>query len=221
MEIYIGTSGWMYSWNPKRSLDWYVKNSGFNAVELNASFYKFPTSKQVSSWKKYNSIRWVIKVNRMITHVKRLSDIEIWRKFEEVTRDLNPDYYLFQMPPSFKFKEENLNRVRKFENEVGNKMAIEFRDPEWYRRKLDLKVTVVSIDSPIGVYLVNTSGTIYLRMHGRENWYFYEYKEKELTEIAYRILEQNPDKVYIFFNNDLWMLENGKKMMEIMKSVIT
>ncbi|TRM93302.1 DUF72 domain-containing protein [Sulfolobus sp. A20-N-G8] len=221
MEVYIGTSGWMYSWNPKKNLDWYVKNSGFNAVELNASFYKFPTSKQISSWKKYNNIRWAIKVNRMITHVKRLSDIEIWRKFEDNIRELNPDFYLFQMPPSFKFNEENLNKVKKFENEVGNKMAIEFRDPEWYRRKLDLKVTVVSIDSPIGTYLVNTSGIVYLRMHGRENWYFYEYKEEELIEVAHRILEQNPEKVYIFFNNDLWMLKNGRRMMEIMKSIIS
>ncbi|RLF12723.1 MAG: DUF72 domain-containing protein, partial [Thermoprotei archaeon] len=39
MRVYIGTSGWLYDWNLDGSLDWYVKNSGLNAVELNASFY--------------------------------------------------------------------------------------------------------------------------------------------------------------------------------------
>jgi len=41
MEFFIGTSGWMYGWNEKQSVDWYVANSGLNAVELNASFYPF------------------------------------------------------------------------------------------------------------------------------------------------------------------------------------
>lgn len=215
MEIYVGTSGWMYRWNPKRSLKWYAENSGFNAVELNASFYRFPTKKQVMSWKNYN-LRWAVKVHRSVTHVKKLSDVESWRKFEDLMKDLEPDFYLFQMPPSFKFTEENLLRVKKFEELVGDRMAIEFRDPAWYEHDLGLKVTVVSIDSPIGVYIVNTSGTIYLRMHGRTEWYFYEYKEEELKEDAEKILSLNPKKVYIFFNNDLWMLENGRKMMEIL-----
>ncbi|AWR96973.1 DUF72 domain-containing protein [Acidianus sulfidivorans JP7] len=215
MEVYVGTSGWMYSWNPKRSLSWYVENSGFNAVELNASFYRFPTNKQILSWKKYN-IRWAVKVNRLITHIKRLNDVEIWNKFESIVKELNPDFYLFQMPPSFKFNEENLMRVKKFEEIVGEKMAIEFRDPGWYQNNLDLKITVVSIDSPLGVYIVNTSGTIYLRMHGRSDWYFYEYKDDELKDDIKKIIDLNPKKVYIFFNNDLWMLENGRRMLELL-----
>ncbi|MFP3209319.1 MAG: DUF72 domain-containing protein, partial [Nitrososphaeria archaeon] len=38
MEPYVGTSGWSYAWNPD-GLEWYVRNSGLNAVELNSSFY--------------------------------------------------------------------------------------------------------------------------------------------------------------------------------------
>lgn len=215
MEIYVGTSGWMYSWNVKRSLKWYVENTGFNAVELNASFYRFPTKKQIMSWRQYN-LRWAIKVNRHITHIKKLNDIESWEKFESITRELDPDFYLFQMPPSFKFNYENLGRIKKFQEIVGEKMAIEFRDPTWYKNDLGLEITVVSIDSPIGVYIVNTSSIVYLRMHGRDEWYRYEYKEDELKHDAEKILSLNPNKVYIFFNNDLWMLENGRKMLEIL-----
>jgi len=66
--IFIGTSGWLYPWNPKKNLDWYVKYSGFNAVELNASFYRIPTPQQVEKWRKYE-ITWAVKVNRKITHL--------------------------------------------------------------------------------------------------------------------------------------------------------
>ncbi|MEM4061454.1 MAG: DUF72 domain-containing protein, partial [Desulfurococcaceae archaeon] len=28
MEVYVGTSGWLYDWNEGASLDWYVEESG-------------------------------------------------------------------------------------------------------------------------------------------------------------------------------------------------
>jgi uncharacterized protein YecE (DUF72 family) len=40
MELFVGTSGWFYSWNPDGSFDWFSRFSGLNAVELNMSFYK-------------------------------------------------------------------------------------------------------------------------------------------------------------------------------------
>jgi len=217
--IYIGTSGWMYDWNKELSLDWYVKNSGLNAIELNMSFYRFPSKKQIEKWRKYKIV-WSIKVNRLITHIKRLKDIEAWKMFEELFHDLNPRFYLFQMPPYFKLNEENLRRVKEFEKIVGEKMAIEFRDPEWYEKLPDIKVTVVSIDSPIGTYIVNTSGIVYLRIHGRGEWYAYEYNEEELREIAEKVLEKKPKEIYVFFNNNHWMLENARTMKKILEELI-
>ncbi|BBG23473.1 DUF72 domain-containing protein [Sulfuracidifex tepidarius] len=213
MEIHIGTSGWLYPWNPKKSLRWYV-DSGFDAVEVNSTFYRFPSEGQVKKWKEYKLL-WSVKVNRLITHVKRLTDLESWRKFREVVDPLNPDFYLFQMPPSFKFSEENLERVETFQDEVGEKMAIEFRDLEWYRRELSLHVTVVSVDSPMGVFLVKTSSTVYLRMHGRsKQWYAYSYNEEEMREDLTRIAGLSPQRAVVFFNN-YNMFQNSLTMREI------
>jgi hypothetical protein len=41
--IRIGTSGYTYSWNKKKptAFQWYI-NQGFNSVEINASYYRFP-----------------------------------------------------------------------------------------------------------------------------------------------------------------------------------
>ncbi len=213
--IYVGTSGWMYDWNEKGNLEWYVKNSELNAVELNMSFYRFPYRNQIESWKKYK-IRWSIKVNRYITHVKRMKDLESWNKFYELMEVLHPDFYLFQLPPNFKYSEENIERISKFSSILKYRMAVEFREKEWYEKLPKFDCTVVSIDSPIGTYIVNTSGKIYLRMHGREEWYNYEYKDEELTEIVEKIKEKSPNDVYVFFNNDHYMLENARKMKKIL-----
>ena len=216
--IYVGTSGWMYDWNEGQNLEWYVKHSGLNTVELNMSFYRFPFSNQVKGWKKYNIV-WSVKVNRYITHVKRLKDVESWERFRKLMDELNPHFYLFQMPPTFKFNEENVKRVKEFEKIVGDKMAIEFRDVEWYKNLPDFKVTVVSIDSPIGTYIVKTSDVVYLRLHGREEWYMYDYSEEELRELAERVVELNPVDIFVFFNNDHWMLENARLMKKILERI--
>jgi len=216
--IYVGTSGWMYDWNEGQNLEWYVNHSGLNAVELNMSFYRFPFPNQVKGWKKHKVV-WSVKVNRYITHIKRLKDVESWEKFQKLMDELNPRFYLFQMPPTFKFNEENVKRVKEFEKIVGKRMAIEFRDVEWYRNLPDFKVTVVSIDSPIGTYIVKTSDVVYLRLHGREEWYMYEYSKEELRELAEKVVELNPVDIFVFFNNDHWMLENARLMKKILERI--
>jgi len=61
-EVRVGTSGWYYDWNPDLSLDWYVQNSGLNAIELNASFYRFPYKNQITSWARNGrSLSWAVK----------------------------------------------------------------------------------------------------------------------------------------------------------------
>jgi len=53
-------------------------------------------------------------------------------------------------------------------------------------------------------------------MHGRENWYSHNYTKEELKEIADKIEEINPKKVYIFFNNNHNMLLNAQLMKKLL-----
>lgn len=50
--IRIGTSGYTYSWNKRRptAFAWYVKQ-GFNSVEINASYYRFPLDSWIKTWR--------------------------------------------------------------------------------------------------------------------------------------------------------------------------
>jgi len=230
-EIYIGTSGWYYPWNEEGTLDWYLKHSGLNAVELNASFYRFPFKNQVISWsRKGSKIRWAVKVNQSITHFRRLNEraLEIWWKFYDLFKPLDRyvDFYLFQLPPNYTCKESSLERISWFYRETGlnERFAIEFRHHscfndkvvEWGRRE---GLTIVSVDAPISVWIVTSNDIVYLRMHGRDTWYMYEYSLEELREDAYKIKDLDPEKIYVFFNNDFWMLINALQFKEIIEEI--
>ncbi|AFZ70848.1 hypothetical protein Calag_1126 [Caldisphaera lagunensis DSM 15908] len=229
MEIFVGTSGWMYSWNKGRSLDWYIKESGFNTVELNASFYRFPYKNQIKSWsEKGSSLRWAIKVHKSVSHTHRLNKdaIEVFKKFLDAfsVMDNITSFYLIQLPPSFNKNDENLDRLLSFikEANLGRRLAIEFRHKTWFNEDtIDLfnrlETTFVSVSSPIIEYIAKTNDIIYLRMHGKTKWYYYEYSEEELNYIAKTIINLNPKEVYVYFNNDLWMLSNGQYLMNLMK----
>jgi uncharacterized protein YecE (DUF72 family) len=221
----------MYDWNEEGTLDWYVERSGLNAVELNASFYRFPFSSQVKSWtKKGTKLRWAVKVHRSITHVRRMGGtaLEVWSRFRERFAPLDAlvDFYLFQLPPSFAASEEGESRLRAFAEAcgLGCRMAVEFRHKSWFEGKglglcKELGVTFVSVDSPMGTWVASSNGIVYLRLHGRGAWYAYEYSREELAELARKVSELSPSRVYIFFNNNHWMLENALQMLEILRSL--
>ncbi|MGC8662299.1 MAG: DUF72 domain-containing protein [Candidatus Micrarchaeia archaeon] len=100
MNVYVGTSGWSYSWNSGGSFDWYVANSGLNAVELNASFYKFPYPNQIKHWASIGyKFVWSIKVNRIITHQYMLSrgSYAILRKFIDLFSPLEKSIKFYRM----------------------------------------------------------------------------------------------------------------------------
>jgi uncharacterized protein YecE (DUF72 family) len=229
LEVYVGTSGWLYDWNEGASLDWYIEESGLNAIELNASFYRFPFRNQVASWsRKGVGLRWSIKVHRSITHTRKMSEkaLDTWFKFHDLFRVMDNivDYYLFQLPPNYSCRGENLARIVEFNENVklGNRMAIEFRHESCFNETVrrwaeENNIVVVSVDAPIAKWIVSVNGFIYLRMHGREAWYGYEYSESELMEVADRIKALNPRRVHVFFNNNHWMLENARFMKRVLE----
>ncbi|MEM3382618.1 MAG: DUF72 domain-containing protein [Nitrososphaerales archaeon] len=231
MEFFIGTSGWFYSWNPDESFDWYVKFSGLNAIELNMSFYRFPFPNMIRSWAvKGKALRWVIKVNRLITHIFKFGKkaYELWQKFHKLFSplELNIDFYLFQLPPSITPK--SIPKIEEFiiKTNLSKRFALEVRNMKWFDEAYidwanKLNITWVSIDSPdypLNVY--NTNGIVYERMHGRTMWYSHHYTDKELKEVAEKILKVKPEKVYVFFNNNHEMLENARRMQKILLKLI-
>jgi len=231
MEFYVGTSGWMYSWNEGRSLEWYVANSGLNAVELNMSFYRFPRPNMIKSWtEKGTNLRWSVKVNRLITHNLKFNEkaFRLWQRFHRIFESLESkiDFYLFQLPPFMKSNwAERIMRFAK-KTRLNQRFALEFRNktwfkPEWISWATELGITLVSVDSPdFPRDIYNTNSQVYLRMHGRTAWYAHLYSDEELEEIVKRVLKANPEKAYIFFNNDHAMLVNSRKTLNLFRKYV-
>ncbi|MEM4703072.1 MAG: DUF72 domain-containing protein [Candidatus Pacearchaeota archaeon] len=230
MYIYVGTSGWFYGWNKDKNLEWYVKNSKLNAIELNASFYRFPFPNQIKSWaKKGKELRWSIKVTRLVTHVYKFNKeaLKIWHSFYELFQPIDSfiDFYLFQLPPSFVDIKKVLNFAKqtklneKFALELRNRKLIESLDKKDIK-KFSEEITLVSLDSPDFQNKIFPGKIIYLRMHGRDSWYSHNYSENELKEVVNKIKEIEPEKVYIFFNNNHNMLKNARTMLKLLNQLI-
>jgi len=226
MEFYVGTSGWSYNWNEGGNFDWFIANSGLNAVELNASFYRFPFPSMIRAWaKKGKSLRWSIKVNRLITHRFKFGNkaFQLWKKFQSLFSLMDEliDFYLFQLPPFLTSK--YASRIGDFarKTELGERLALEVRSLDWFHEKWlewasSLGITWVSVDSPdFPLEVFNANGIVYERMHGRTIWYGHVYTEEELKEVLSKILNANPGKAYVFFNNDHGMLVNSRRMLKL------
>jgi len=227
MKVYTGTSGWLYGWNLGRSLDWYLENSGLNAVELNASFYRFPFPSQVKGWaRKGSELRWAIKVNRLVTHVFKFGEraLGTWGKFERLFEPMHGliDFYLFQLPPRYTPKAAPM--LEKFirATKLGKRFALEVRNlawfkPEWVEWARKLGITWVSVDCPdFPLEVYNTSGLVYERMHGRSAWYSHYYTDEELFEVSEKIRAMKPRAAYVWFNNNHDMCENAQRMFRLL-----
>ncbi|CCJ37526.1 hypothetical protein BN140_2603 [Methanoculleus bourgensis MS2] len=223
MEVHVGTSGWAYAWNRGGSLAWFAEHSGLDAIELNASFYGFPSERTVRSWVDAGSeLRWSVKVNRSVTHRHRFNEkaVGVWERFRERFLPLDDliDFYLFQAPPAF----GDVDRILAFAGAtgLGERCTVEIRNPvvlgdDEACRRLQEAVVLVSVDSPDFRERVFLGDAVYLRMHGREDWYRHDYTDAELAGVRDKIAAIGPERAYIFFNNNHAMLDNARMMLRL------
>ena len=224
MKAWIGTSGYTYDWNRAKpsAFEWYLMQ-GFNSVEINASFYRFPSKNWLKAWSKApDNFRFAIKVHRSITHYARLGSraVELFDRFVDRLKPIEDKirFLLFQMPPSYTYSIDNLNKIKDFiSNFDHSNFVIEFRDASWWKyteKVRDLGIIFCSVDAPDLPRDIVADTIAYIRLHGRYIWYSYLYQEHELDEIIDKI---NADEVAIYLNNDHGMLENGLYLLNRLK----
>src|SRR3954467_15322651 len=143
-RIHIGCSGWVYRhWRglfypeglpQKRWFERYAEE--FDTVEINASFYRLPLASTFEGWrnKAPPGFHYAVKVNRFITHMKKLLDCaEAADQFIALARPLGETLgpLLYQLPPSLKL---DLTRLENFLQRLPRDLhhVFEFRNPAWY-----------------------------------------------------------------------------------------
>lgn len=224
MGVYIGTSGWSYAhWDgvlypheskPWKRLGYYVQ--AFETVELNSSFYRWPSVAAFKSWRQRlpDGFLLSVKAPRLLTHYKKLLAPENWmEKLSACWHELGEKraVLLVQLSPNFALDYERLSY---FLQQVPPwmRVAVEFRHESWHRegvfQLLQHRGAAYCIMSGANLpcHLVATAPFVYLRLHGPSDQHLYagRYSDDDLRWWAERIKEwqaQGRD-VYAYFNND-------------------
>jgi uncharacterized protein YecE (DUF72 family) len=234
-QNYIGCSGFIYpEWKGKfypsdlaksKWLRYY--SSKFNTVELNGTFYRFPVVKNLKVFHENtpDDFKFSIKANRIITHSLKMKNAkEKVNEFVQIAKDGLMDKLgciLFQLPPSFKYSEENLESILS-SVPSDHSSVIEFRNSSWWNKdvydQLDKnKLTFCNNDFPgMPEGVIQTNKIFYMRFHGRPILYRSEYSISHLKKIV-KDMPGDANK-YIYFNNtaDLAAITNAISIREML-----
>lgn len=184
-----------------------------DALEVNSTFYRKPLLKTLESWydKTGKDFKFFIKIPKTISHIKKLNDTKT--ETEEFCAHISAGLkeklagFLFQLPPSFHFSEENLAKVLDSVDE-NYLNVVEFRHKSWWKEEVmtalksqDIVFSGVSFPKDIpGDFVINHENTAYYRLHGVPVLFKSEYSEEEMQDLATEI-KLSDRTVYVFFNN--------------------
>jgi uncharacterized protein YecE (DUF72 family) len=237
---HIGCSGFHYKeWKgvfyPDKlpSTKWFAfYTEHFNTLELNVTFYRFPTLSQLQGWheKAPEAFTFSAKVPRQVTHYQKFKGTEsLLHDFYSVLQEGLGDKLgcvLFQLPPSFSFAEDKLEMIMAQTNPAFNNV-IEFRHASWWRADVQQQLTAAGISfsgvSFPGIFhdeaIVNTP-LAYYRFHGVPLLFHSPYDEAFLSQVAGQLNEAAPREAYVYFNNTALAaaLENARTFKRLINS---
>jgi uncharacterized protein YecE (DUF72 family) len=143
-SIFVGCSGWRY-WKWRDSFydgvpqnDWfghYLKH--FDTVEINASYYSWPTVAGVQAWRRQPGKKkfvYTVKVCELITHIKTFKGTKTLVRDFEMISDILGDRmgcFLFQLAPSYRYAKARLNEIVG-QLDPGRRNVVEFRHASWW-----------------------------------------------------------------------------------------
>ncbi|UCE29252.1 MAG: DUF72 domain-containing protein [Candidatus Bathyarchaeota archaeon] len=242
-NVVLGTSGWSYrEWigpfyakGVKSMLHAYGRV--FKTVEINSTFYRYPTEKMVMGWVRYSPSDFVFtaKLPKLITHEKKLDLAkgveEDLQRYCETMRTLllngKLGCLLIQLPPKYEYNIDQLESFFKI-LPADFKFAVEFRNLSWLRNETwDLlnryKVAYTIVDEPLLPPEIHvTSSIAYFRWHGKGDkpWFNYRYSKEELDPWIPKVNEvsRRARKVYGYFNNHFhgYAPENCLQVLEML-----
>jgi uncharacterized protein YecE (DUF72 family) len=222
--LHIGTSGWNYpEWQegfyalvPRgRWLEHYAQH--FDAVEVNASFYRSLRAATLARWHDATpaAFRFAIKGHRQVTHIRRLQNIE--DSVARQQRELAPlgdkaAVVLWQLPANLP---QDLARLEAFAGLLARwtsvRHVLEFREPSWFTDEVAACLSTHRLASAISDaatwprWDALTTDLAYLRLHGRPRTYASTYGAAELGPWAARVATWLGEgrAAHVYFDNTM------------------
>ncbi len=240
MQCFIGCSGfynkdWKEVFYPKglaqsKWFEFYC--SQFNTLELNTTFYRFPTVEMLEKWysKSPADFMFSVKAPRLITHYKQFTETENLLNdfYSTVAEGLKEKLgtILFQLPSKIIYSDELLERIVQSVNK-NFLNVFEFRNEGWWNKKVfdilashEISFCGISIKGLPDDIIAN-SPVAYYRFHGIERLYFSEYSLQTIKNFAAALQHQSKIKTaYIFFNNTATMasINNARQLMSLINA---
>ncbi len=223
-EVRIGTSGWTYRdwvgvlYEPglaqRRWLERY--SAEFSTVEINGSFYRWPTESSFTNWRDRlpEGFEMAVKAPRGLTHARRLASAQPW--IDRITAGLaalgeRAGPLLVQLHPAHQRDDARLDG---FLSAVPDRVtvAVELRHPSWDAAEVYSILErhgasyVVMSGAGLPCILRATAQLVYVRLHGPDPDALYRgsYNSAALGWWADRIREWSAagHDVLAYFNND-------------------
>ena len=144
-RIYVGCAKWnrsdlkgFYPRGTKDELTYYATQ--FNSIELNATFYNFYSKEQYAAWaqKTPDHFRFFPKVNQMISHMKRLNDVDRYtEEFCESLIGLEEKLGMVFLQLHNNFGPKNWDRLERFLNGFPKEipLGVEVRHTDWLNQE--------------------------------------------------------------------------------------
>jgi uncharacterized protein YecE (DUF72 family) len=135
----------------------------FNCIELNATYYKIPTSEQIKKWRDNvdTNFKFCPKFPQIITHMKRLRNCE--REVDEFLNaivqfenNLGP---VFLMPhPQMGLK--SMDVIQQFIESLPKDidLFLELRNSEWFTNGFNKEMYKISTDNNVGLVISDAAG---------------------------------------------------------------
>lgn len=168
-ELYVGCAKWnradlkgFYPRGTKDELAYY--STQFNAIELNATFYRIFPAEQFETWynKTPKGFKFFPKLNQEISHWKRLNDTkEVVENYLYNAANLKEKLGTIFLQMHNNFAPKDFDRVVSFIESWPKEipLAVEFRHTNWYNdAKVSKELYQLLEENNISNVLVDTAG---------------------------------------------------------------
>lgn len=169
LEVFVGCAKWnrsdlkgFYPRGTKDELSYYSRQ--FNAIEMNATFYKMPDWKQVETWKNKTpeGFRFFPKVTDLITHYRRLINVqEPIENFCDAISNFENRLGMVFMQLHENFAPKDFDRLKgvleQFPKAIP--LAVEVRNEAWFAdQEISRQYTALLEQLNMSNILVDTAG---------------------------------------------------------------
>jgi len=208
-QYLVGTGGWSYFNIPgKQSLEAYSRN--FNYVEVNSTFYRYPTIRTVERWRQMvpGDFVFTVRCHQDLTHIIGFKPADmahvVLSRMISFCRILQAPFLHLLTPGSYVFDKSALGQARDFFSSIhlkGIRLAWEVRGP----RTPSLDVLMQDFDIVNSVDLskeesVGEPAVVYTRLFGKGRSNIYQFTDEELVEIDQRIIKSKAKTAIVAYH---------------------